>query len=50
MEMYIPVRQYIGLNNFHMGNIHDEDFPGEKFERLREMFCKINIYNSPKLQ
>jgi uncharacterized protein len=41
-----PCEQYIGLRKFHMGNIHDDDFPGEKFERLREMFCRINIYSS----
>jgi len=42
-----PCGIYIGLKEFHMGNVHDEDFPGEKFKQLREMFYKINVYNSP---
>lgn len=41
-----PCVKYIGLKEFHMGNVHDEDFPGEKFERLRKTFYMINVYNS----
>jgi uncharacterized protein len=42
-----PCEKYIGSNEFHMGNVHDEDFPGERFKRLKETFCKINVYKSP---
>lgn len=42
-----PCEKYIGLKEFHMGNVNDDDFPGEGFKRLQEMFCKINVYNSP---
>jgi len=42
-----PCEKYIGLSEFHMGNVHDDDFPGERFKVLREMFCMINVYNSP---
>lgn len=42
-----PCEMCIGLEEFHMGNVHDEDFPGERFKRLRETFYDINIYNSP---
>lgn len=43
-----PCHMFIGLNEFHMGNVHNDDFPGEKFNRLREMFYKANVYNSPE--
>lgn len=42
-----PCHKYIGLKEFYMGNVHDEDFPGDKFERLRETLRKINVYTSP---
>jgi uncharacterized protein len=42
-----PCEKYTGLEVFHMGNVHDEDFPGEKFKRLRKMFYEINVYKSP---
>ena len=42
-----PCEKYIGLSDFHMGNVHDDDFPGERFRRLRDMFYAVNIYNSP---
>lgn len=41
-----PCEKYYGLNEFYMGNVYDDDFPGEKFKRLMEMFRQINIYNS----
>lgn len=41
-----PCEKYVGLDEFHMGNVHDDDFPGEKFNSIRETFYKINIYNS----
>ncbi|HOT07850.1 MAG TPA: radical SAM protein [Methanotrichaceae archaeon] len=41
-----PCEKYIGLKEFNMGNVHDEYFPGEKFERLRDLFYNLNIYNS----
>lgn len=41
-----PCGIYIGLEEFHMGNVHDSDFPGEKFKRLRELLYKINVYDS----
>jgi len=31
-----------------MGNVNDEDFPGDKFDRLREMLYRINVYDSPE--
>lgn len=42
-----PCTEYIGSKEFHMGNVNDDDFPGEGFKRLQEMFCKVNVYNSP---
>lgn len=41
-----PCEMYIGLKEFHMGNVHDDDFPGERFKRLIDVFCNINVYNS----
>jgi len=43
-----PCHRYIGLKEFHMGNVNDEDFPGDKFDRLREMLYRINVYDSPE--
>ncbi|OPX77858.1 MAG: pyrroloquinoline quinone biosynthesis protein PqqE [Methanosaeta sp. PtaB.Bin039] len=41
-----PCHMFIGLEEFHMGNVHDEDFPGERFTRIRELFYKSNVYTS----
>ena len=42
-----PCPKYIGLKEFHMGNVHDEDFPGERFKMFIEIFNNINVNNSP---
>jgi uncharacterized protein len=41
-----PCEMYIGLKEFHMGNVHDFDYPGERFKRLIKLFHEIDIYNS----
>jgi len=41
-----PCHKYIGLKEFHMGNVHDEDFPDNRLDMLREMFRKTNVYTS----
>ncbi len=41
-----PCEMYVGLKEFHMGNVHDHDFPGKRFKKIIDMFCEINIYNS----
>jgi len=41
-----PCHMFIGDDDFKMGNVHDDDFPGDKFERIRERFYEINVYNS----
>jgi uncharacterized protein len=41
-----PCHMFIGVDEFKMGNVHDEDFPGEKFSKIREMFYKINVNTS----
>lgn len=43
-----PCQMFFGFKEFHMGNVHDDDFPGEKFNRCKEIFCKANVYNSSK--
>jgi len=43
-----PCQMFIGFKEFHMGNVHDEDFPGDKFNSVRGMFYKANVYNSPE--
>lgn len=43
-----PCHRYIGLKEFYMGNVHDEGFPSDKLDRLREMLYRINVHNSPK--
>lgn len=39
--------RYIGLKEFHMGNVHDEYFPGERLKKLMGILRKINVYHSP---
>jgi uncharacterized protein len=41
-----PCHMYIGVNEFMMGNVNDADFPGDRFKKIRDLFKKINIYNS----
>lgn len=41
-----PCHMFIGLKEFYMGNVHDEDFPGEKFKMIRKLFYDTNVYTS----
>jgi len=41
-----PCHMFIKFNEFHMGNVNDENFPGKEFNRLREMFYNANVYKS----
>lgn len=42
-----PCEKYVGLEDFHMGNVHDDDFPGEKFKSIRNKFYMKTVYISP---
>jgi uncharacterized protein len=41
-----PCHMYIGIDEFKMGNVHDDDFPGRKFAEIREIFYNANVYTS----
>jgi len=41
-----PCHMFIGVDEFKMGNVHDDDFPEKNFKRIREMFYNANIYSS----
>ncbi len=43
-----PCHMYIGVDEFWMGNVHDADFPGKRFKRIRDIFNNINVYSSPE--
>lgn len=41
-----PCHRFIGFDDFIMGNVCDDDFPGEKFAKIRNIFCNENVYSS----
>lgn len=43
-----PCHRLIGFEEFFMGNVHDENFPGENFSKIRHTFCSENVYSSKK--
>lgn len=41
-----PCHEFVGIDEFKMGNVHDEDFPGESYNNIRNIFSKLNVYAS----
>ena len=41
-----PCHGFVGMDEFKMGNVHDEDFPGESYASIRDFFSKLNVYTS----
>jgi len=41
-----PCHGFVGIDKFKMGNVHDEDFPGDSYNNIRNIFNNFNVYNS----
>jgi uncharacterized protein len=41
-----PCHGFVGIDEFKMGNVHEEDFPGESFNTIKNIFGKLNVYTS----
>lgn len=41
-----PCHEFIGIDEFKMGNVHEEDFPGELYNTMKTIFYNLNVYTS----
>lgn len=41
-----PCHGFVGMEEFKMGNVHDETFPGELYNDVKSIFNKLNVYTS----
>lgn len=41
-----PCHGFVGIDEFKMGNVHEEDFPGESYNTVKDIFNNLNIYTS----
>lgn len=41
-----PCHGFVGIEEFNMGNVHDEDFPGESYTTIKHIFDNLNVYTS----
>lgn len=41
-----PCHKFVGINEFYMGNVHDEDFPGERYAKIKGIFDNHSVYTS----
>jgi len=41
-----PCHGFVGMEKFKMGNVQDEDFPGEAYNKIKSMFNNQNVYTS----
>jgi len=41
-----PCHGFVEIDEFKMGNVHDMDFPGETYNKIKEIFSNLNVYNS----
>lgn len=39
-----PCHGFVGMDEFKMGNVHDEDFPGESYNNISNIFNNLNVY------
>lgn len=40
-----PCHEFVGLEEFKMGNVNDENFPADTFNRIKSTFNNHSIYN-----
>lgn len=41
-----PCHGFVGIDEFKMGNVHDEDFPGESYITIKNIFNNLSVYTS----
>lgn len=41
-----PCHGFVGIKEFKMGNVHDEDFPGDAYNEIKNIFNNTSIYTS----
>jgi uncharacterized protein len=41
-----PCHEFVGIEEFRMGNVNDEDFPGEAYDRIKGIFNNHSVYSS----
>jgi len=41
-----PCHGFVGIDEFKMGNVHDENFPGESYNAIKNIFINNNINTS----
>jgi len=39
-----PCHEFVGIEEFKMGNVNDEDFPGETYNRIKNIFDNHSVY------
>jgi uncharacterized protein len=41
-----PCHGFVGIDEFKMGNVHEDDFPGTSYNDIRSIFNNLNVYTS----
>lgn len=41
-----PCHNFVGVEEFNMGNVHDDDFPGEAYTKVKNIFNNHSVYTS----
>jgi uncharacterized protein len=41
-----PCHEFVGIKEFKMGNVHDEDFPGDTYNNIKKIFENRSVYTS----
>jgi len=41
-----PCHGFVGMEEFKMGNVHDEDFPGEAYNKIKKIFDTHSVHTS----
>lgn len=39
-----PCHEFVGMAEFNMGNINDEDFPGKPYNKIKSIFSNHSVY------
>lgn len=41
-----PCHGFVGMDEFKMGNVYDDDFPGDSYTTINNVFSTLNVYTS----
>lgn len=39
-----PCHEFVGMDEFNMGNVNDEDFPGDAYYKIKAIFSNHSVY------